>query len=249
MNRYHKIGTALNVIVLAKCITVFLITLIFFNYSSFKFSISSIFKLKAENYKIWFSELASGIVTATYPLVFAFQLAIMDKQNNLIITYQLILQFTGLMCIPLMCSIQANLVEASACNGMVKGQAWWRNLIVTGLIPTELLLAITLIFNKSLMSLIYNYQIPPLHESYIALFTVATMIGQFGNALTTILRARKKSHQVTMIYYISDIGFLIGITQLIITLNIKSPFSVGVVTLIYAIAYIALISAYCKRSK
>lgn len=225
------------------------VVMLFFYFSCRKISVRKIFSIPKIGYRIVFSELVSGMVTVLYPIIFALQLAMVDKQHSLMVSYQLILQLTVILCAPLMCAMQANLAQASMCDGRIKGEHWWKSVLFTGFLPTLILLLGCLVFYKTLFLSLYHYKLPRSHDIYIVLFIIATMIGQIGNMGVMILRARKKSHLVTVLYIISDFVFLIGLVQLFILLKVQSPLMVGVATLIYTIAYNVLAFYFCMENK
>ena len=145
--------------------------------------------------------------------------------------------------------MQLNLAQGSAQNGAIKDQDWWRRIIKLGLAPTLILLILALLFNKTLMLNLFHYRMPPSQEIYVILFFIGTMIGQVGNMFSIILRARKKSHLVTLIYYTSDLVFLLGIMQILILLHWQSPLTVGITTLIYSLAYTGMNLFFCIKAK
>lgn len=196
--------------------------------------------------KIWLSEFLCAAIGGIYPIIYAFQLGSVKTSNNLLLTYQLILQYTSIICIPLFASMQIALRNASNKKCDEKNSCLWNNLIYFGLIPTFGLLIIELMLSTSGMKLFFNYLIPTDHVKYVLLFFIATMVGQIGNMLTVPLRAKMQSRLVTISYFISDFIVMVGGMQIIILTGIATPTTTGVITLLYTMSYLFLNAFFIK---
>lgn len=193
--------------------------------------------------KIWSNELGGAFISGVYPIVYIFQLGAIKSSGSLLVTYQLLLQLTIVFCIPLLATMQISLRDASdeKNNGCLSSNPkWWQELFYFGLIPTQILLAIFILMPVMSVHLVFGYEVPPDHVAFVMLFLLASIIGQFGNALTVPIRAKKQSHLVTFSYFFSDIIIMLGGMQLIIFMHWSDPIMVGMVTLAYACAYTLL---------
>lgn len=198
--------------------------------------------------RIWGNELGNALISGIYPIIYAFQLGAIKSSSSLLVTYQLALQFATLFCIPLMATMQISLRDAVNEDTDIShptSATWWKKLLYLGLIPTQLLLVIGMIFPNQFLKLLYGYTTPNDHAGFVTLFFLASIIGQIGNAITVPIRARKKSHYLTLSYFISDVVFMLGGMQLIIFLGIGTPIATGVVTLVFATAYFLLNLYFC----
>ena len=205
-----------------------------------------------EIFKIWRNELLGALMSGIYPIIYTFQLAMVKSSSSLLISYQLVLQFSSLICIPLMAVMQIALRDAAAeqpYTFSTSAPLWWSKLLYLGLLPTQILLILSMIFPDFSMKLVFGYTTPPDHQAFILLFLLATMIGQIGNALTVPIRARKDSHLVTTSYFIADVIFMLGGMQFIIFINHATPATTGLITLLYVTAYVLINSYFLLRKK
>lgn len=203
-------------------------------------------------FKIWSNELGGAFISGIYPIIYIFQLGAVKASGSILITYQLLLQLTSVFCIPLLSIMQIALRDASAVDGkntdQQKAPRWWQKLFYFGLVPTQLLLIVFTVVPVFFISKVFGYIVPSEQVIFVQLFLIASIIGQFGNALTVPIRARKKSHLVTTSYFIADVIIMLGGMQLIIFLGHANPVNTGLVTLTYATVYL-FINAYFSFRK
>lgn len=203
-----------------------------------------------EIFKIWINELGGAFISAVYPIIYLFQLGLVKTDSSLLVTYQLLMQLTAVFCIPILATMQVALRDASAEQGTPRlgyVPLWVRELTYFGLIPTEILLCIFMIYPVFLIQMVFGYHTPSDHVSYIVIYLFASMIGQFGNAFTVAIRAKKNSHLVTTGYFISDVIILVGGTQLLFIAHIANPMTAGLVMLIYTCVYTAINAYFALR--
>jgi Na+-driven multidrug efflux pump len=202
--------------------------------------------------KIWFNEIGGAFISGFYPIIYLFQLGQIATNGSLLVTYQLLMQLTAVFCIPILATMQVALRDAAAEQGRPwSGYAphWVRVLNYFGLIPTQILLIIFMIFPIMLINMVFGYSTPVEHLSYIIIYLFASIIGQLGNAFTVAIRARKNSHLVTTGYFISDVIILVGGTQLLFLFHIASPMTAGIVMLIYTCCYTAINAYFALRKR
>lgn len=210
------------------------------------------FSKTKEVLKIWFNEMGGAFISGFYPIVYLFQLGQISTNGSLLVTYQLLVQLTAVFCIPILATMQVALRDASAEQGLPwSGYAphWVRVLNYFGLIPTQILLVIYMIFPIMLINFVFGYVTPVEHLSYILIYLFASIIGQFGNAFTVAIRAKKNSHLVTTGYFICDVIILVGGTQLLFLFHIADPTTAGIVMLIYTCCYTAINAYFALRKR
>lgn len=203
-------------------------------------------------FKIWLAELGSAFISGIYPVIYAFQLGSIKSEDSLLVSYQLALNLTSVICAPLMASMQLSLLKASEEDSINNSiyttpPKWWGELLYIGLIPSQLLLIITTLFISQSFGLIYNYKVPFSHFNFVLLFFIATIIGQIGNALTVFIRAKKRNLLITKCYFFADIIIMLGGMQLIIFTEHTTPNATGIVTLLYAIFYTGVNFYYLRK--
>lgn len=198
--------------------------------------------------KVWFNELGGAFISGIYPILYIFQLGAVKSSGSLLITYQLIMQITSVLCIPLLATMQIALRDASA-QVLTNDSApqWWKELFYFGLIPTQFLLMLFILAPRKIIYLVFGYAVPFDQHNYLLLFLVASMIGQIGNILTVPIRAKKRSHLVTTSYFITDFIVMLGGMQLIIAIHNATPTSTGFITLLYTIVYLFINLMFALR--
>lgn len=202
-------------------------------------------------FKVWINELGGGLLTGFDPIIYVFQLGLVATKESLLVTYQLLMQLAGIFCIPLYAVMQIAVRDASEkFDSLQKGTfaEWLKTLILFGLIPTILLMFVYLGFPQKLFTLTYNYIIPSDQMSYAILFLAGSIIGQIGNALTVPTRAKKNSHHVTLVYFLSDFLVLIAGMQLVIFFDIATPFTAGLVMFSYTVFYTIMNAYFARKS-
>lgn len=245
----EKISPALLAIIISNIVLITMSIGILLYFLRKKIKHIGFFNFK-EIFKIWINELGGAFISAVYPIVYLFQLGLVKTDGSLLVTYQLLVQLTAVFCIPILATMQIALREASAQQGQPRLSfipLWVRELTYFGLIPTEILLFIFMIYPVFLIQMVFGYLTPADHVSYIVIYLFASIIGQFGNAFTVSIRAKKNSHLVTTGYFISDVIVLVGGTQLLFFMNIASPTTTGIVMLIYTCIYTAINAYFALR--
>lgn len=204
-----------------------------------------------EIFKIWFNELGGAFISGIYPIIYIYQLAIVKSASSLLITYQLLMQVTAVFCIPLLATMQISLRDAAAEKNwsVTKSPQWWRSLFYFGLIPTQIFLILFLMLQDQIIHFVYGYIVPIDHNIYIELYLIGSIIGQFGNAFSVFIRAKKNSHYITICYFICDILVLLGGTQLLIVTHRNDPMMAGVIMFIYTVVYTIINAYYAFRKQ
>lgn len=213
--------------------------------------IAGIYGLHAVNFKafpslstvtsIWMSEFWLGVIRASTPFLITLQLAVIHKY--LIVTYQLVIHLAYLICIPLSSCINLGVKQASALVSKNKGN--WLNLVLKqffykGLLPTEILLVVTILFCSTVFSYLYNQTLSRPQHIFVLCFLLATMIGQISNLMTIVIRAYKKNHWITLNFLLSELIVMVGGIQMSIYFGWATTLLAGLFYIAFTTAYLFL---------
>jgi len=191
---------------------------------------------------VWGSEFSVYLIRGMIPFIFTYQLCFIQASPGFLITYQLALQLSYILCLPLIGAIQIAIRDAAASfsksNDIVS--EWWPTFFYTGIIPTTLLLSVSIFAAVPLLSLVFDYSTPLDHIGYLAVFFFSCWVGQWGNAFTIPIRAMKKNYLVAKNFFSADFVMLIGGTQLLILMGEASPEAIGYLTLLFSFMYLFL---------
>jgi Na+-driven multidrug efflux pump len=208
-------------------------------------------------FNVWFSELSINLVKGGIPFILAYQLALIAKSGALLAAYQLTLQLTYVLCIPLLASMKLCVRDASEEISKQKVKQgvpeWWKKLFYFGLLPTLALLLLAVVFFKQAFLLFYNFIPSSNVYLFIPVYIFATLIGQIGNALSVPIRAKKASYLLTLAFIFNQFVFLLGGFEAIVVFGIATPLLAGLVFVLYCsmqvVANIGFIKFLSKKGE
>jgi len=192
---------------------------------------------------VWRSEIGIYFIRGITPFIYALQLISIKSSSGFLPTYQLALQISYVLCLPLLASMQLavrNASEAISKNSNHIVPVWWNELLYTGLLPTIILLIIGILFPIGIFSSVYHYVPPVDHIPFIPIFFFACLVGQFANVLTIPIRSRKKNYLMTRNFFLAEFVVMLGGTQLLIWFGLAKPWNVGVVIALFVLAQLVL---------
>ncbi len=192
----------------------------------------------SEIISVWTSELGIYLIRGITPFIYAFQLGYLRTSVSFLVTYQLVLQLSYILCLPLLASMQLavrNASEEFSKKSHTKVPTWWNDLLYGGFVPTFLLLILSMIFPVKLCDTIYNYLPPHDHIAFIPIFFFACLAGQVANMLTIPLRSRKKNYLITKNLFVSELIVMLGGTQMLIWFGFATPVYVGFIILLFVL--------------
>ncbi|OGT29672.1 MAG: hypothetical protein A3E87_08425 [Gammaproteobacteria bacterium RIFCSPHIGHO2_12_FULL_35_23] len=190
--------------------------------------------------KIWSNETGVALIRSVSPIIYAFQLNMVNSVQSTLAVYQLALHVSYLLCLPLLITTQLALNDAAEAFSKKAGTShklWLQTLIYLGLIPSTILLFIAACFSSQLIQLVYNFQVSSNLIILLVLFFLACLIGQYGNALAVPIRAMKKNSIIVRNFFLAELLVNVGGTQILIELHQATPFKVGVVILLFTSTY------------
>lgn len=194
--------------------------------------------------QVWWAEAGLGVIRSITPIIYAYQLALVQASQGFLVTYQLALHVAYVFCLPLLAGTQLavrDAAEAASKGGSTTGrQSWWNVLLYTALLPTSLLLLIGMLVPGLVLRAFYGYSTPRDHLYFLSVFYIACLLGQLGNILLVPLRAMKKNALVTRNMLIAETGVLLGGTQLLIWFNIAKPETICWITMVYSLTHLLL---------
>ncbi len=199
-----------------------------------------------EMLSVWWSELGSYLMRGAVPFIYAYQLCFISTSSRLLVTYQLALHVSYLICFPLIAAMQVAVRDAGgkedSCNIAKVGEppAWWGSYFYTGMIPSVLLILLVMFVSSPILKILYGYTTPNDHSSFLFIFFFSCLIGQIGNTFTIPLRAARKSYFITKNFFLSELVVMLGGTQLLIYTNEATPQSLGYIILLFTICYCGL---------
>lgn len=204
-------------------------------------------------FSVWSSEMGVYIIKGLIPFVYAYQLARVSTSEGFFATFQLSLQLAYVFCLPLLAAMQIAVREASAelshTDKTQEGDSpeWWREFFYIGLLPTLILLLLGAVLYPQLFKWVYNYVPAGDQWAFIPLYFIACMFGQLGSAVGISIRARKASYLLTFNFFINQLVFMLGFTQILIWLHFATPTTVGWVTIVYCAAQLIMNALSIRR--
>ena len=198
---------------------------------------------------IWRNEIGVGVMRSIAPIVYALQLHYIQSSQSMLVVYQFVLHVAYILCLPLILAAQIAVRDKAEVisNQQEDAGLWKKKLIVTGLLPTGVLLLLAAVFNNGVIQLFYNVTLSPAVSSFVALYFIACLIGQFGTAVAAPIRAYKKNSRLIWNFFFAEIGINIGGTQLLIHYHLATPVAIGWLTNVFtAIYFISNVLYYRK---
>lgn len=190
---------------------------------------------------VWSGEIGVAIISSLVPLIYAYQMKFIHTTQSFLIMYQMVSHLSYIFCLPFLSALKVAVTEASrdysSKHNKSEKNEWWPVLLYTGLIPTYILFALGCLYPIWIIQITFHYKIPFDQTIFIILFYLSCMIGQIGNAISVPIRAAKQSKIISRNFFWSEIIIMLGCMQLAILLNIATPLSAGVITLIFASSY------------
>jgi len=183
------------------------------------------------------AEMGVALLRACVPIAGVWLFARIEGSSNFLVTHNLALHLSYLFCLPLIASSQIAVKEASH---NFRSTAWREGLFYTGILPTTVLLLFAAFFSTHLIGWVYDYQIPADHTPYLVLFFLACAIGQFANALSVPLRAKKQSFRITRHFAIAEYGVWLGGILLLTLVHRATPTAIGWATIGFASMFLFL---------
>ncbi len=196
---------------------------------------------------VWSSEIGIAFVRSLLPLIYIYQLALIHASRGFIVSYQLTLHLAYLFCLPVGAGLQIAVSNASKAQSEEKDNSQWFNVFFyTALLPTFFLLLFGALIPLPLIKILYNYEVPADHFTFIPVYFYACIVGQIGHVFSIPIRARKRNLVMTKNFLISEAGVLIGITQILIWLKQATPATICWATMAFTATYLFL-NSYSLR--
>lgn len=186
---------------------------------------------------IWKHEFLFSFVRFATPLVYAYQIGFVKTESSFLVTYNLLLHLSYILCLPVMAGLQLAIRDAS--DPQSKHQ-WFYQFLYTSYIPAALFMLGVSVFPEIIIKYFYGYTIPATHYSFVVIYCVACVFGQIGHIFSVPLRANKRSKLVSRNILIAELGVLIGGAQLLIFLDLLSPENLGIITFLFCLVYSGL---------
>lgn len=192
---------------------------------------------------VWKGEAGIAVLRAFSPLIYAYQLGMLQGSGGFIVTYNLVLHLAYVFCLPLTAGMQIAIRDAAHDQSVkddLEHPSWLRVLAYTAFLPTVVLLFLGMLLPSQFIRLFYDFATPVDHVPFVAVFFFACLIGQLGHIVAIPIRAQKKSTLITRNILIAEYGFLLGGTQLLIFLDLAKPATICWATIAFCVGFLGL---------
>jgi hypothetical protein len=198
--------------------------------------------------KVWPGELGIAAINSIAGVTFGFQVAEVLTSPGFFVTYELALNFTYILALPVIAGMQIAVRDASAEQSNQEGSSfiplheskWWPQFFYASLMPTCTFFAITAFFAKPIFQFVYNYTIPKEHLIFMPVFFASWIIWEVGDVYLIMMRAAKKNTLATRNFLIATLGTEVGLTQLLLWKGWATPLTLSGVSLLFCLTYFIL---------